>query len=176
MTQSHPLVELARSAIEVYIRQGRKIDAPGQPTREMQQKAGAFVSLHRHGQLRGCIGTIQPRCRNVAEEVIENAISAATFDPRFEPVCSEELEGLEIKVDVLKEPEAIDSEDQLDPQRYGLIVQSLTRPSRRGLLLPNLDGIDTVEKQVYWTRYHKAGITNPEEPVQMFRFEVMRYS
>ncbi len=176
MNQSHPLVELARRTIEVYVREGTKIDPPQQLISEMQQRAGVFVSLHRHGQLRGCIGTIQPRCRNVADEVIENAISAATFDPRFEPVCCEELDSLEINVDVLKEPETIDSESELDPKRYGLIVQSLKYPSRRGLLLPNLDGIDTVEKQIHWTRYYKAGITDPKEPVQMFRFEVVRYT
>ncbi|MGD8821256.1 MAG: AMMECR1 domain-containing protein, partial [Anaerolineae bacterium] len=77
---------------------------------------------------------------------------------------------------VLSEPEPIDDESELDPQRYGLIVQSIAEPQRRGLLLPNLENIDTVEKQVYWTRHHKAGITDPNEPVQMYRFEVKRYT
>jgi AMMECR1 domain-containing protein len=83
---------------------------------------------------------------------------------------------LEIKVDVLSEPEPVDSEAELDPKRYGLIIQSKSHPRRRGLLLPNLDGIDSVEQQVHWTRVHKAGITDPDEPVQMLRFEVTRYT
>ena len=176
MTGSHPLVQLARRTIEAYIRQGKQIDPPRELSPEMRQQAGAFVTLHRQGQLRGCIGTIQPTQANLAEEVIHNAISAATRDPRFPPLRSEELDDLEVKVDVLKEPEAVDSLDELDPKRYGLIVQSVAQPWKRGLLLPNLEGIDTVEKQVYWTRYHKAGITDPNEPVQMHRFEVVRYT
>ena len=112
----------------------------------------------------------------MAKEVIQNAVSAATRDPRFPPIRSNELADLEIKVDVLGEPEPVSSPDELDPKRYGLIVQSLTHSWKRGLLLPDLEGIDTVEKQVYWTRYHKAGITDPREPVQMFRFEVQRHT
>jgi AmmeMemoRadiSam system protein A len=176
MADSHPLVQLARRTIESYVHHKRRIDPPEELTPEMQRQAGAFVTIHRHGQLRGCIGTIQPTYSNVAEEVIHNAISAATHDPRFHPIESDELKDLDIKVDILSEPEPVDSTDELDPKRYGLIVQSANHPWKRGLLLPNLEGIDTIEKQVYWTRYHKAGITDPNEPVQMFRFEVMRYT
>jgi AmmeMemoRadiSam system protein A len=176
MTESHPLVQLARRTIESYVRHQKRIDPPKELTAEMQRQAGAFVTIHCHGKLRGCIGTIQPTYDNVADEVIHNAISAATRDPRFPPLRSDELEDLEVKVDVLSEPEPVDSVDELDPKRYGLIVQSVTRSWKRGLLLPNLEGIDTVEKQVTWTRYHKAGITDPDEPVEMFRFEVMRYT
>lgn len=176
MSASHPLVQLARRSIESYVRDRKEIDPPEELTAEMHQKAGAFVTIHRHGQLRGCIGTIQPTYATTAEEVIHNAISAATRDPRFPPVRSDELADLEIKVDVLREPEPVDSAEELDPKRYGLIVQSTRQPWKRGLLLPNLEGIDTVEKQVYWTRYHKAGITDPDEPVEMKRFEVIRYT
>jgi len=176
MTESHPLVVLARKTIENYVRDGVRIKPPKDPTPEMQRRAGAFVTLHRRGQLRGCIGTIEPTCDCVAEEVIQNAISSATRDPRFPPVRRDELEELDIKVDVLGEPELVHGLDELDPKRYGLIVQSTRQSWKRGLLLPDLEGIDTVEKQVYWTRYHKAGIADPDEPVQMFRFEVMRYT
>jgi len=176
MTESHPLVALARTTIERYVGEGRRINPPKELSREMERQAGAFVTIHRRGQLRGCIGTIQPTCDNVAEEVIQNAISAATRDPRFPPVRRDELEELDIKVDVLGEPEPVHSLEELDPKRYGLIVQSKRQSWKRGLLLPDLEGIDTVEKQVYWTRYHKAGIADPDEPVQMFRFEVMRYT
>jgi AmmeMemoRadiSam system protein A len=142
----------------------------------MRQRAGAFVSLHRRGQLRGCIGTIQPVEPNLAQEIIQNAISAATRDPRFPALREDELEDLDVKVDVLAEPEPINGPEELDPRRYGLIVQSLTHPWKRGLLLPDLEGIETVEQQVEYTRVHKAGISDPNEPVQMYRFEVRRYT
>jgi AmmeMemoRadiSam system protein A len=176
MTEAHPLVDLARRAIESFVRDGRRIHASDKLVPDMQRQAGTFVTLRRGGQLRGCIGTIEPVSDNVANEVIRNAISAATRDPRFSPIRPSELADLEIKVDVLGESEPVHGVDDLDPRRYGLVVQSVDRPWKRGLLLPDLEGIDTAEKQVYWTRYHKAGITDPDEPVQMFRFEVMRYS
>ncbi|HSJ54536.1 MAG TPA: AmmeMemoRadiSam system protein A [Anaerolineae bacterium] len=175
MVEWHPLVELARKSIEAYVCEGRRIAVPVELLPVMRQEAGAFVSIHRYGELRGCIGTIQPTCSTVAEEVIENAIAAATCDPRFSPITPEELAGLEIKVDVLDKPERVKSLAELDPRRYGLIVQSQKEPWKRGLLLPDLEGIDTVEKQVYWTRYHKAGISDPDEPVELYRFEVHRY-
>jgi AmmeMemoRadiSam system protein A len=140
----------------------------------MEPRAGAFVTLHHHGELRGCIGTIQPTQANLAEEVIANAIAAASRDPRFPPVGRHELADLDVKVDVLTEPEPVEGVEDLDPKRYGLIVQSEKHPWKRGLLLPDLEGIDTAEKQLFWTRYHKAGITDPDEPVQLFRFEVRR--
>ncbi|MGD8397885.1 MAG: AmmeMemoRadiSam system protein A [Anaerolineae bacterium] len=173
---SHPLVELARRSIEQYVLHGVKIDPPEVLSGEMERRAGAFVTIHRHGQLRGCIGTIQPTRDNLAEEVIENAIAAASRDPRFPHLQPDELAGLDVKVDVLGEPEAVEGVEALDPRRYGLIVQSLRQPWKRGLLLPDLEGIDTAEKQLYWARHHKAGITDPDEPVQMYRFEVKRYT
>ncbi|MEM3794199.1 MAG: AmmeMemoRadiSam system protein A [Candidatus Bathyarchaeia archaeon] len=173
---AHPLVELARKTIEVYVREGKIIEPPKELTPEMKERAGVFVSIHKHGELRGCIGTIEPTQPNVAMEVIQNAISAATRDPRFPPVSPEELPDLEIKVDVLSPPEPVSGPEELDPKRYGLIIQSLKHPWKRGLLLPDLPGIETVEQQIYWTRVHKAGITDPEEPVRMFRFEVKRYT
>ena len=174
MTESHPLVVLARRAIESFVRDGERIDPPDELSGEMGRPAGAFVTIRRQGALRGCIGTTQPTCPTVAEEVIRNAVSAATRDHRFRPVTMGELDTLDIKVDVLSEMEPVEGPDQLDPKRYGLLVQSELNPRKRGLLLPDLEGIDTVEDQVHWTRYHKAGITDPDEPVQMYRFEVIR--
>jgi AmmeMemoRadiSam system protein A len=176
MKESHPLVVLARKTIETFLRENRRIEPPRELAPEMQRRAGAFVTLHRHGQLRGCIGTIQPTCSNVAEEVIENAIAAATRDPRFPPMRADELADLDVKVDVLGEAEPVESLEELDPRRYGLIVESQSQPWKRGLLLPDLEGIDTAEKQLYWTRYHKARITDPDEPIKMYRFEVKRYT
>ena len=169
---AHPLVELARETIESYVREKRTIKSPEELVPEMQGRAGTFVSLHDgRGNLRGCIGTIEPQQPTVAQEVIQNAISAASRDPRFPPVQPEELEGLDIKVDVLTEPEPIDSMDQLDPKRYGVIVES---GWKRGLLLPDLEGVDTVEYQVD-IAMRKAGI-RPGEQMQMYRFEVKRYT
>ncbi len=122
----HPLVELAREAIAAYVG-GRKRTAPPENfSAEMQQRAGAFVSLHlKNGDLRGCIGTIDPQHNTLAEEIIDNAISAATRDPRFPPVRRDELDQLDISVDVLTPPEPIDSIHDQDPKQHGLIVQSM---------------------------------------------------
>lgn len=173
MKESHPLVQLARQTLEAYIRERRTISPPAELTPEMQQQAGTFVSLHdRFGELRGCIGTILPTQPNVAEEIIQNAISAATHDPRFPPVQPEELDSLDIKVDVLTRPEPIAGPEELDPKRYGVIVEDESG-WRRGLLLPDLEGVDTIEYQVSIAR-RKAGIGS-HEPVKLSRFEVIRY-
>jgi len=173
MTDLHPLVQLAKDTIENYVCHGKTIQTPKEPTPEMERQAGTFVSIHKHGMLRGCIGTIEPTQANVAQEVIENAISAATRDPRFPPIRPEELADLDIKVDVLSEPEPVESLEELDPRRYGVIVQS-ARDWRKGLLLPDLEGVDTVEYQVDIAR-RKAGIW-PDEPIELYRFEVVRYT
>ena len=170
MSEEHPLVQLARRTIEAYVRDGKRISAPRELTPEMRRRAGTFVSLHRLGQLRGCIGTFMPTQPNVAVEVIQNAISAATRDPRFAPVGPDELDDLDISVDVLSPPEPVASPDELDPVRYGVIVEA---GERRGLLLPNLEGVRTVEEQISIAR-SKAWI-RPREPVQLYRFEVQRF-
>ena len=125
--------------------------------------------------MRGCIGTIEPGEENVAPEIIRTAISAATRDPRFPPVSSEELDDRDISVDVLTAPEPVEGLEQLDPKRYGLIVQSLESPWKRGLLLPDLPGIQTAEEQFHHAKVYKAGIADDEEAIQMYRFEVLRY-
>jgi AmmeMemoRadiSam system protein A len=170
MPTEHPLVRLARETIEAYVRTGQVISPPRELTGEMKKKAGAFVSLHRRGQLRGCIGTIEATRPDVAQEVIQNAISAATRDPRFVPVGVEELEDLDISVDVLGEPEPISSMAELDPRVYGVIVES---GGRRGLLLPDLEGVDTPQQQVD-IALRKAWI-GPRERYSMYRFKVVRY-
>ncbi len=175
-TEHHPYVELARAAVELYVHEHQRLKPPADLPPEMQQSAGVFVSLHEsNGELRGCIGTIQAVHETLAEEIIENAISAASRDPRFMPVRPRELAGLEISVDVLTPPEPIESIADQDPKRHGLIVQSLRDSWKRGLLLPDLETIDTAQKQLYYTRELKAGITDPREPVQLYRFEVKRY-
>jgi len=165
----HPLVKLAKETIESYVRD-RTIPRPKELTPEMMERAGVFVSLKVGGLLRGCIGTYEPAKANVAEEVITNAISSATRDPRFPPVTPGELAELDYSVDVLTTPEPVAGEAELDPKRYGLIVES---GARKGLLLPDLEGVDSVARQIEICR-SKAGIL-PHQPVQLYRFEVKRY-
>lgn len=168
-----PYVALARNTIGEYIRKG-KVYRPqaGELTDEMRDtRAGAFVSIHEDGELRGCIGTIAATQDTLAEEIVANAISAATRDPRFPPIREEELGSLEISVDVLGEAEPIESESALDVKRYGVIVE---KGYRRGLLLPDLDGVDTVEDQIAIAK-RKAGIREEERDVKMYRFEVIRH-
>jgi AmmeMemoRadiSam system protein A len=135
------------------------------------RRAGAFVSIHKDGRLRGCIGTIAPTCSCIAREIAQNALSASLRDPRFSPIRPSELDSLEITVDVLGETEKISSPDQLDVKRYGVIV---TKGRRRGLLLPNLDGVDTVEEQIS-IALQKAGLDTDEEDYELERFEVVRH-
>lgn len=166
----HPLVKLAKDTIEEYINTGKVIRPPSDPTTEMTEKAGAFVSLKKKGQLRGCIGTFQPSTESVAYEIIRNAISAATQDPRFSPVTVEELNEIEYSVDLLTEPEKIASKKELDPKKYGVIVVS---GNRKGLLLPDLEGVDSVDEQISIASM-KAGIYLGED-IELYRFEVKRY-
>ncbi len=165
----HPIAKLAKDTIESYIREGRVIE-PEELTPEMMGRAGVFVSLHKFGELRGCIGTFEPARKTVAEEIISNAISSAIRDPRFPPVIPGELKDLEYSVDVLTMPEPIESKSELDPIRYGVIVES---GGGKGLLLPDLEGVDTAEQQIDICR-QKAWI-DPDEPVKLYRFEVKRY-
>ena len=168
---SDAYITLARKTIETYIGEGYKIPVPeGLPEEMLNRRAGAFVSIHKNGNLRGCIGTILSTTDCVAEEIIQNAISASTKDPRFPAITKSELPDLDISVDVLSEPEDIDSPDQLDVKRYGVIV---TKGFRRGLLLPDLEGVDTVEEQIAISKM-KAGIGDEEE-VSLQRFEVIRH-
>jgi len=166
----HPLVKLARDTVEHYVSTGKIIDPPADLCDEMKIKAGVFVSVKKKGELRGCIGTFQPAKDNVAFEVILNAISASSRDPRFSPVDASELEDLEYSVDVLSEPEKVANKKDLDPKKYGVIVQS---GRRRGLLLPDLEGVETVDEQVSIASM-KAGIYLGDE-IELYRFEVKRY-
>jgi AmmeMemoRadiSam system protein A len=163
-------VRLARQSLEAYVREGRLIKLPHPLPAELARPAAAFVSLKKHGQLRGCIGTIRPTRPSLAEEIIVNAISAGTRDPRFEPVRPDELSELTYSVDVLGKPEPVKGLEELDPKRFGVIVR---KDWRTGVLLPDLEGVDTVEEQLRIAKL-KAGI-GPEEDCIVERFEVKRY-
>ena len=164
-------VALAKETIEEYIRFGNVINPPEYCSRELLEKrSGVFVSIHKFGQLRGCIGTFLPMETCIAKEIIANAIAASTRDPRFSPIEVDELEDLEINVDVLTTPEDINSTGLLDPKKYGVIV---SKDTRRGLLLPDLEGVNTIEDQILIAK-RKAGIL-PNEEVSLQRFEVIRH-
>ena len=169
--KSDPYVRLARQSLEAYIRSGKTISVPdGLPAEMLQTRAGAFVSIHKHGKLRGCIGTIAPTSENVAREIIKNAVSASTQDPRFDPITEDELKWLEINVDVLGAPEKISSIEELDVKRYGVIVSC---GYKRGLLLPDLEGVDTPQQQVSIAM--KKGGIREWDPYTLERFEVVRH-
>lgn len=167
----HPLVLLAIQSVEEFILHRTTISPPDTPSPEMNQKAGVFVCLKKFGELRGCIGTFLPCTDSVAEETIRNSIAAATQDPRFGRVSADELPDLSYTVDVLSPPEKVASVDELDAKRYGVIVSS---GMRRGLLLPDLEGVDTPLEQLRIAKM-KAGIREGE-PVEIFRFRVDRYT
>lgn len=165
-------VKLARRTIEEYIKNGIMIDVPKDLPKEMySSRAGAFVSIKEDGRLRGCIGTIEASYESLAEEIINNAVSACSRDPRFSPVEPRELEKLVITVDVLGDTEPVSSLEELDVKRYGVVVNN---GSRRGLLLPNLAGVSSVEQQIAIAR-QKANIGAQEE-VELERFEVVRHT
>lgn len=169
--QEDAYVQLARKTVEEYVRTGKKLRVPeGLPGEMQNRRAGVFVSIKKEGRLRGCIGTIQAAYSSIAQEIIENGVSAASRDPRFSPIVPEELEKLTITVDVLGDTEKIDSPDKLDVKRYGVVV---TKGYRRGLLLPNLEGVDTVEEQIAIAK-QKAGI-GAQEKAELERFEVVRH-
>lgn len=164
-------VRLARKSLEHYVKKHQKI----RPTQELSdelinQKSGVFVSLKINGKLRGCIGTTSPMTTSIADEIIYNAVSAGTRDPRFHPVTKDELPFITYSVDVLGEAHLISSLEELDVKRYGVIVSV---KGKHGLLLPNLEGVQTPEQQVS-IALQKAGIS-PNENYSMERFEVVRH-
>ena len=168
---SDPYVKLARASAEYYVKNGDIMPLPDWVPQELlNARSGAFVSIHKFGSLRGCIGTIAATEKNLALEIIHNAVSAVSKDPRFDPVEEDELKYLDINVDVLGQAEKIASPAQLDVKKYGVIVQS---GYKRGLLLPDLEGVDTVEQQISIAK-RKGGIA-PGDKVDLFRFEVVRH-
>jgi len=170
----HPLIKLAKDAVQTYIRQGKVIPVPVGFAKDFtQQKAGAFVSLHIGKELRGCIGTYLPTKDNVALEVIDNAIAAASDDPRFEPLAASDLADLSYEVYILEKPEPIKSLDELDPKKFGVIVFG-AKSCRSALLLPDLEGIDTVEQQLSCVT-QKAGIDPAHEALAVQKFRAQKF-
>jgi AmmeMemoRadiSam system protein A/AmmeMemoRadiSam system protein B len=166
----HPLVRLARDAVEAFVRDRRVLEPPSLSLEGLPDRAACFVSLKTtDGAIRGCIGSVQPQKPDLPREVVRNAIDAATIDPRFSPVSDDELASLVYSVDVLSDPESIAGLGDLDPRRYGVVVQS---EHRRGLLLPDIEGVETAEEQVAIAR--SKALIGPDEPLTLWRFEVKR--
>lgn len=183
----HPLVYLAKNTVENYIKEGKIISVPeGFPEEFLKRKAGTFVTIEKNGNLRGCIGTYLPTRENIAEEIIQNAIAAATEDYRFDPVKKEELPYLSYTVYILSKPELIKDIKELNPKKYGIIVKTVPiSPSvdvifnghfvpKTGLLLPDLEGVDTIEQQIA-IACQKAGIDLQKEKFLIYKFTVEKY-
>jgi hypothetical protein len=172
LNEHHPYVIWARKVIEAYVKEKRKIDFDETLPKDLfNKKRGCFVSLHKSsGELRGCIGTIMPVYDNLIMEIRENAIAAATSDPRFPPLSPKELDDLVISVDVLSDLEKVNDINELDPKIFGIVVKS---GYKRGVLLPDLEGVDTVEEQLRIVKL-KAGIYK-NEPIEIYKFTVERF-
>ena len=165
------IIRLARESIEHFFQHRTYMSVPPWTPEVLKTtRAGCFVTLYKRGELRGCIGTIEPVAPNLAEEIIRNAVSSAFRDPRFPPLQPSELPEVSISVDVLSPLEEVKSLDQLDPKKYGVVVES---GFRRGVLLPDLEGVDTVDMQL-GIALRKAGI-RPDERFKIYRFQVIRF-
>jgi len=169
----NPYTTLAKLAVETYIKDNKIIGPPKNlPQEFLLKKAGAFVTILENGNLKGCIGTYLPTRENIAQEIIHNAITAATEDYRFNSVTENDLDNLSYEVYILEKPEKIKNISELDPLKYGVLVKSNTGKS--GLLLPDLEGLNTTEKQLEAVCV-KAGI-NPElENIEIYKFEAKKY-
>jgi len=165
-------VQLAKDTVEAYIGRNKTINLPEYLPKELySKKAGVFVTLFNNGDLRGCIGTFEPTKKNIGLEIINNAISAATHDYRFPPITENELSDLNYEVSILSSPEKINDLSELNPNIYGVLVK---RNGKSGLLLPDLEGIDTAEKQVS-IACQKADIDYPSKDVEVYKFSVEKH-
>jgi AmmeMemoRadiSam system protein A len=177
--RDNPFTSLAKKAVEIYIKEGRVIATPAGLSQELLlRKAGVFVTITQNGQLRGCIGTYLPTKDNIAREIIDNAVASASRDPRFESINGKDLPFLEYSVSILSKPEQIMDIEELDPKKFGILVRNIPKEgcaARAGLLLPDLEGIDTKQKQVV-VACHKAGINPQEEKIAIFKFTTEVYS
>ncbi|MFW6283156.1 MAG: AmmeMemoRadiSam system protein A [Minisyncoccales bacterium] len=170
------LVKLAQKAVEKKIREGEKISPPSDlADRFLKEKAGVFVTIKKDNDLKGCLGTYRPTQNNIAKELIENAIAAATKDIRFSKIKKKELKDLSYEVYVLNEPEKVQKLEELDPKKYGVIVKTRKQSFKTGLLLPDLEGIDSIEKQIN-TACKKAKIDPRKKDIIIYRFTVEKYN
>jgi AmmeMemoRadiSam system protein A len=171
----NPYVSLTKSAVENYVKEGKVISpSPDLPEELLKKKAGVFVTIEKEKELRGCIGTYLPTKENIAKEIISNAIAAAVQDYRFGPIQKEELPHLSYTVYLLSEPEPIKNIKELNPKKCGIIVKTVASPQKSGLLLPDLEDVDTIEEQIA-IACQKAGIDLTEEKILIYKFTVKKY-
>ncbi|MDD5145170.1 MAG: AmmeMemoRadiSam system protein A [Candidatus Pacebacteria bacterium] len=177
----HPLISLAQKAVEKYLNEGKIISPPLELPKEfLEKKAGVFVTIQKDGDLRGCMGTYLPMRSNIALETIRNAVTAATEDYRFSPINKIELPLLNYTVSILSQPEPVKDVSELNPKKYGIIVKSSSMfeknsASKCGLLLPDLEDVDTIEKQVF-IACRKGDIDPGKEKLSIYRFTVEKLS
>lgn len=169
-TLQHPYVSLAQESVHHFLNYSKKLSCPDPLSTDLNSRSGAFVSIKKLQQLRGCIGTLEPREPNLAMEIIENALKAALHDPRFSPVTPEELQDLTYSIDVVRPLQKVSDMSELNPDVYGLVVRSR---GKQGVLLPDLEGVDSTEEQIRICRA-KGRIPN-DEPIEMYRFKVERF-
>jgi len=171
-----PYTLIAFETIKHYLQSGhiKNLKIPAIPSEFFKIRRGCFVSLHHMDEkLRGCIGTIEPQENNLVEEIKRNALAAAFHDRRFDPLSEIEFQNIKISVDVLTEPEAISSQDDLDPLIFGVIVSD--GKYQKGVLLPSIPEIDTIQKQIRIVK-RKAGLSDTDDRNLIFyRFTSNRY-
>ncbi len=183
------IADFAKQAVERYIKKGEIISPSADlPEKFLKRKSGVFVTIMKGKELRGCIGTCLPTRKNIAEEIVFNAIAAAKEDYRFDPIEEKELPHLSYTVYLLNEPEPIENSKELDPKKFGIIVKTVPFPSstgidvlfsghprvKSGLLLPDLEGVDTVKEQIS-IACQKAGIDPIKEKIIIYKFTVEKY-
>jgi AmmeMemoRadiSam system protein A len=166
----HPYVSLARESIHHYLNHHEKLSCPSPLSNDLKSRSGAFVSIKKLQQLRGCIGTLEPCEPNLAMEIIENALKAALNDPRFSPITLGELQDLTYSIDVVRPLEKVSDVSDLDPKTYGLVVRS---NGKQGVLLPDLEGVNSTEEQIQICR--SKGKIPDDELIEMYRFKVERF-
>lgn len=182
-------VSLAKSAVENFVKYKKIISLPADlPEEFLEKKAGTFVTIEKNGELRGCIGTYLPTKENIALEIIHNAVAAATEDYRFGPIKEAELPQLSYTVYILSAPEPVKDISELNPKKFGIIVKTAPIvspdsadvvfnghiPYKTGLLLPDLDGVETVEQQIA-IACQKGGIDLSKAKILVYRFTVERH-
>ncbi|MGM0499005.1 MAG: AmmeMemoRadiSam system protein A [Bacillota bacterium] len=171
MREEKFITDLARRAVEDYIISGKEAQISEDELPEiLKEKAGVFVTLKKNNKLRGCMGTFRPVQKNAAYEIVNNAMTAAENDPRFPEVNKEELNDIKFSVDILSEPEQVRDKKELNPKKYGILVKG---GHQTGLLLPDLEGIETAEEQLNIAK-RKAGLKEDSE-VEIYRFTVNRF-
>ena len=179
---------LARLAVENFIKHQKIISPPKDINPELlKTRSGVFVSINKDKKLRGCIGTYLPTQENIAQEIIHNAIAAATRDNRFSPIQEKELNQLSYTVYLLEKPSPVKDLDELDPKKYGILVQTVPLAKSKdvffnghfreksALLLPNLEGIDTKEKQIV-IACHKGNINPFIDKIVIYKFKAKKFT